>query len=384
MDQQTGQPNREPTESLDAQDRASHKASSRVHKTGNVRGGGQTKPKKRRKATSAIAVDLGIAALIIGSFYLVNYGLPSRTQGKPLTGSTGSVSTKASNLTGTSNVSSAGQTSANADYSAPETPAETPLPKPTVDLTPWREKFADKFTTGAVEKADWTYKSANLNIRIDKVIKDDLVYFFADIYIADLACFRSAFAKRADVMGDREPTQTVAEQNSAILAINGDHCVDNNGPVIRNGKLYRDEAYADALVLNTDGSMETFSADRLDMSHVIASQAWQVWTFGPMLLENGQPMSEFDSTLKKANPRTAVGYFEPGHYCFLVVDGRQEGYSEGMTLAQLSQFFYEKGCTVAFNLDGGRSSEMVFLGKTINRPYDGGRATTDILMIAEE
>ena len=39
---------------------------------------------------------------------------------------------------------------------------------------------------------------------------------------------------------------------------------------------------------------------------------------------------------------------------------------------------------LAFNLDGGRSSEMVFLGKTINRPYDGGRATTDILMIVEE
>ena len=103
-----------------------------------------------------------------------------------------------------------------------------------------------------------------------------------------------------------------------------------------------------------------------------------------MLLDNGQPKSEFNSTLNKANPRTAVGYFEPGHYCFLVVDGRQANYSEGMTLTQLSQFFYEKGCTVAFNLDGGRSSEMVFLGKTINRPYDGGRATTDILMIVEE
>ncbi len=40
-------------------------------------------------------------------------------------------------------------------------------------------------------------------------------------------------------------------------------------------------------------------------------------------------MTEFNSTLGKANPRTAVGNYEPGHYCFLVVDGRQPGYSDG-------------------------------------------------------
>jgi len=311
----------------------------------------------------------------------VNYAFPAKINGKQLSSLPKSASAKAST---SADAQSAAQTSASAASRTPEMPAETPLPKPTVDLTPWRVKFADKFTSGAVEKTDLTYKSANINIRIDKVEADNLTYFFADIYIADLACFRTAFAKRAEVMGDREPAKDVANENGAILAINGDHCVDNNGPVIRNGRLFRDETFADALVLLPDGSMQSFSADQLDMSQVIANQAWQVWTFGPMLLENGQPKSEFNSTLNKANPRTAVGYFEPGHYCFLVVDGRQAKYSEGMTLKQLSQFFYEKGCTVAFNLDGGRSSEMVFLGKTINRPYDGGRATTDILMITEE
>ena len=378
MDHDNGISNRELEQRLDASDREPHKANSGVRNEKRGRGESRNNKKKRRKQTSAIAIDLGIAALILASFYLVNYGFSSNTQGKPLTER---ASAKASTP---ADAQSAAQTSASAASRAPEMPTETPLPKPTVDLTPWRVKFADKFTSGAVEKTDMTYKSANLNIRIDKVQKDDLVYFFADIYIADLACFRSAFAKRAEVMGEREPASDVANENNAILAINGDHCVDNNGPVIRNGRLFRDETFADALVLLPDGSMETYSAEQLDMSQVIASQAWQVWTFGPMLLDNGQPMSAFNSTLNKANPRTAVGYFEPGHYCFLVVDGRQEGYSEGMTLTELSQFFYEKGCTVAFNLDGGRSSEMVFLGKTINQPYDGGRATTDILLIAEE
>ena len=377
MDHDNGISNRELEQRLDAPDRGQHKAYSGMRNEKGGRGESRNNKKKRIKQTSAIVIDLCIAALILASFYLVNYGLPSSIQGKPLAER---ASAKASMPAGTD---SAGKTGGNLATAAPEQTA-APSPKPTVDPTPWRVKFADKFTSGAVQQTDLSYQDANVNIRIENVQTDGLAYFFADIYLADIQYFRTAFAKRADVMGDREPAVDVAQENHAILAINGDHCVDNNGPVIRNGKLYRDETFADALVLYQDGSMETLSAEQLDMSAEEAAGAWQIWTFGPMLLKDGQPMREFNSTLNKANPRTAVGYYEPGHYCFLVVDGRQANYSEGMTLKQLSQFFYEKGCKVAFNLDGGRSSEMVFLGKTINRPYDGGRATTDILMIVEE
>ena len=376
MAHENGNSYRESEQRLDAPDHGQHKAFSGARNEKGDRGDSRNKKKKRRKQTSAIVIDLCIAALILASFYLVNYGFPSKTQGKPLIES---ASAKGNLPADTDNKGGSGERSATA---APEQTA-APTPKPTVDPTPWRVKFADKFTSGAVETTETSYKSANINIHIDKVQTDDLAYFFADIYIADISFFRTAFANQADVMGDREPAEDVAQQNHAILAINGDDCVDNNGPVIRNGKLYRDETYADALVLNANGSMETYSAEQLDMNAVEAGGAWQVWTFGPMLLENGQPMQEFNSTLNKANPRTAVGYYEPGHYCFLVVDGRQEGYSEGMALKELSQFFYDKGCKVAFNLDGGRSSEMVFLDQTINRPYDGGRATTDILLITE-
>ena len=377
MDQAYGNFNQKPPSGLDEPEDGLHQPGAGERRRNHTPVNARKKTKKRRKQTSAIVIDLCIAALILFAFYMVNYGLPSRTQGKTLTES---ASARANLPADAGSEGGSGEETATA---APEQTA-APTPKPTVDPTPWRVKFADKFTSGAVQQTDLSYQDSNVNIRIDKVQKDDLVTFFADIYIADIQYFKTAFAKRADVMGDREPIEDVARQNHAILAINGDHCVDNNGPVIRNGKIYRNETYADALVLNQDGSMETYSAEQLDMNAVEAGGAWQVWTFGPMLLKDGQPMSEFNSTLNKANPRTAVGYYEPGHYCFLVVDGRQANYSEGMTLKELSQFFYEKGCKVAFNLDGGRSSEMVFLGKTINRPYDGGRATTDILMIVEE
>ena len=339
-------------------------------------GGRYQKPKQMLPTAALIGIYVLSAALIMLLFFITSYVMHPESSGSSLPAPSSATAAEMPTTT------DAGTTPDPATGNTPDPAAQaTAQPDAAADPTSWRVKFADKFTSGAVEKTDMSYKDANINITINKVQKDNITYFLADIYVADIQYFKTAFAKQPDVMGGREATNVVAQENNAILAINGDHCVDNNGPVVRNGKLFRDEKFADALVMNYDGTMQTFSADALDMDAIKANGAWQVWTFGPMLLKDGQPMTEFNSTLMKANPRTAVGYYEPGHYCFLVVDGRQEGYSDGMTMQELSQFFYDSGCKVAFNLDGGQSSEMVFLGNVINKPYDGGRSTNDILYI---
>lgn len=338
--------------------------------------GGSSKLATRHKppVVWSIVVDGVLAALIMFVFYITNYVIKPETVSQPLPTPSGY----------------SGQTTqTTAVLGATTDPAQTSVQESAQATTPadsaqWRARFADKFTNGAIEKTLTTYKSANINVSIDKVLKDGVTYYIADIYVADLRYFKTAFAKKPDVMGYREFTDVVARENDAIIAINGDHCTDNGGPVVRNGKLYRDEKLADALVMNYDGSMQTFTADQLDMNKIKTEGAYQVWTFGPMLLDNGQPMTQFNSTITGANPRTAVGFYEPGHYCFVVVDGRQPGYSNGYTLSDLSQLFYRQGCTVAFNLDGGQSTELVFMGKLINQPYHGGRSTTDILYIADQ
>lgn len=53
-----------------------------------------------------------------------------------------------------------------------------------------------------------------------------------------------------------------------------------------------------------------------------------------------------------------------------VSDGRTDE-SEGLSLLQLAQEFKERGCTIAYNLDGGGSSTMVFNGEVVNNPTDG-------------
>lgn len=76
------------------------------------------------------------------------------------------------------------------------------------------------------------------------------------------------------------------------------------------------------------------------------------------------------------NPRTAVGVNAAGTVLYIVViDGRQTGWSVGMTNSELAAFMITRGAWRAINLDGGGSSSFVYLkddGTTsVNRPSDG-------------
>ncbi len=77
-------------------------------------------------------------------------------------------------------------------------------------------------------------------------------------------------------------------------------------------------------------------------------------------------------------PRTALGLSQNGRYLILaVVDGRQPGYSEGMTFPELGKLLLEHGAYMAINLDGGGSSVMVIRGISgepfiLNSPIEEG------------
>lgn len=70
-------------------------------------------------------------------------------------------------------------------------------------------------------------------------------------------------------------------------------------------------------------------------------------------------------------PRTAVGLKDKNTLVFLVVDGRQPGYSIGVTGRELADILISVGVTEAAVLDGGASSEMIYRGEIVNRPSTG-------------
>ncbi len=68
------------------------------------------------------------------------------------------------------------------------------------------------------------------------------------------------------------------------------------------------------------------------------------------------------------NPRTGVGKTSAGKVLLVTVDGRQPGYSVGMTFVEFGRLFIRLGASDAMNLDGGGSTEMVVNGEVKNRP----------------
>ena len=104
--------------------------------------------------------------------------------------------------------------------------------------------------------------------------------------------------------------------------------------------------------------------------------------------EDGSAVTDFtDRTIEyltREHPRTALGYYAPGHYCLLSVSGYQGGFP-GVSLEELSAFFVSLGCRSAYNLDGGGSSTMYFNGQVVNNPTTNGkikeRGVSDIVYI---
>jgi hypothetical protein len=253
------------------------------------------------------------------------------------------------------------------------------------DDTPISGKFADKYTE-SVEVTENSYTSPDISITVSEETLGRTTYYLADIYVRDITCFRSAMAGDTYGSGFRDSIADMAALNNALLAVNGDYYGNTNeGVVIRNGVIYRaNRTNCDVCVLYYDGTMQVMPGASFSVEDAVERGAWQAWTFGPALLDtDGSVLTSFDSTgrIISANPRTAIGYYEPGHYCLVVVDGRGE--SAGITLPDLSQLFYDLGCTAAYNLDGGNSSIMVWNSEVINNPSGGGRESSDALLIAE-
>ena len=87
------------------------------------------------------------------------------------------------------------------------------------------------------------------------------------------------------------------------------------------------------------------------------------------LLKKGAPTPDAAETFNEVHPRTAFGLSRDRKtLVILVVDGRQPGYSEGATRADLADILLREGCADAVNMDGGGSTSLVIYDRTNNRP----------------
>lgn len=257
-----------------------------------------------------------------------------------------------------------------------------------------KERFPN-YDTGV--DADYSYQSDELRIAIKKYTDEDegQIYYVADIWMRSLNCFRMGFAHGKYNTGHEDPA-SFAQRDNVIFGVSGSF---NKGLVIHNGE--KTKGVEDNLIGFTSGIMvvyrdgtvkmidrnqkEKFNYSKENKSRGGVLHALQ---FGPILLNDGK----IPAGLKKneRHPRIIFGYYEPGHYAAVAVDGRRKK-AIGMTETEMAELMQRLGCVSAMNLDGGTSAVMLFMGRTINTPsgVDGdgdgiaGRNIVDMLEFAE-
>ena len=237
-----------------------------------------------------------------------------------------------------------------------------------------------------------TYSDSKSKITVTQYRAYDSNIYVADVEVTDGTSILSAFANNTYGRNITDTTSDMAEENNAVLAINGDYYgARQSGYVIRNGVVYRSQgSNGEDMVISKDGTLSFISESDTTTDSLIQKQAWQVLSFGPVLVENGQvAVSENDEVgmAMASNPRTAIGTVAKNHYLFVVSDGRTSE-SAGLSLYELANFMKSLGATNVYNLDGGGSSTMAFQGEVVNNPTTNGnkiseRAVSDILYIGK-
>ena len=252
---------------------------------------------------------------------------------------------------------------------------------------------ATESSESAKTVTDSSYKDGNVDINITTVRKNNTTVYVADVKLSDSSYLKTALAYDSFGTNVTEATSSIATNNNAILAVNGDYYGANrSGYVIKNGVIYRNTVRSDSeypdLAIYKDGSFKIIYETEVTAEELLADGVVNLFAFGPSLVENGEISVDHNTEVRQAmtkNPRTAIGIVDKNHYILVVSDGRTNE-SEGLSLYELAEVLKEYGATTAYNLDGGGSSTMYFNGNIVNNPTTNGhriseREVSDIVYI---
>lgn len=192
--------------------------------------------------------------------------------------------------------------------------------------------------------------------------------------------------KLADTKNQFRCGQKVAsmiKDNDAVAGINGGGFVDgpnydSNGGIpagmlIENGilinpKSANTEDTYNMVGFNKDGVMVL---KRCTPAWALENDIVSAVTFSPYIIVNGE------GTIKKGTggwgiaPRTAIGQRKTGEVLFLVIDGRQIGWSIGVDLLPVQDTLLAENCYNAAMMDGGSSTVLIYNDEFVNRPSLG-------------
>ena len=253
---------------------------------------------------------------------------------------------------------------------------------------------------GATFKKNVTvYEDPTIRVERFHVIQSKWVtsFSYAIITIKDPSQLRTAPADGSSFTSNvRVPVQVIAKRVNAVLAINGDFCTAFSGNkkdnyVLRQGTIYQDtvEPSLDMLLIDEDGDFHILTRDEnlaeANLTEIDGKKIINAFQFGPALVIDGEPVSDEELLDKTHSP----------------TNSRPQGNEQRMCIAQIGPLQYLVLSTIrshlvkmrdlvmsladvktAYILDGGESSQMVFLGTLVNKSTSKPRPITDIIYFA--
>ena len=161
----------------------------------------------------------------------------------------------------------------------------------------------------------------------------------------------------------------MCRQNDAVLGINASGFSDPEGNgnggeafgmILSDGTARRPDLDTTMKIISMD------TANRLNVTNTLPANARDAMQFSPALVINGRQLISGSSGWG-LQPRSVIGQTSKGQILMAVIDGRQPGYSIGITLGDLTDILYRYGAYQACNLDGGSSAVMYYRGRDITR-----------------
>src|SRR6476661_6557725 len=115
-----------------------------------------------------------------------------------------------------------------------------------------------------------------------------VTYFVAELHLSDATVLRSAFAQDSFGTNIVDETSDIAEQNGAVLAVNGDYYgFRETGIVVRNGVAWRDAGAREGLAFYRDGHVELYDETATTAQALVDAGVWNTLSFGPALVADG-------------------------------------------------------------------------------------------------
>lgn len=280
------------------------------------------------------------------------------------------------------------------------------------------------FTQGGTKpkEANWTYEEklpvayhdSSIDVTVEqgsvtmkvkgKQVKHET--FVVRIRIADVSQLRTAVSKDTYSGRGQAKAESIAASKNAVVAMNGDFFKYENdvGYVVRQGEMLRDatgnrrKRIFDMLLVDSEGdfhiipaattkTIEAYIRDELTSNGLTVLDTFNL---GPALVLNGEVQDMADTEAARQGsyqwkyPQQRICIVQTGHleYAIVEVYGKTDS-SAGMTLQEFAEFVAEQcpGALVAYNLDGGGSTNLIVNGKRVCKT-PGIREITDIIYFA--